>query len=85
VLPFFRFGVCCVFLISTSGSKIDQNCTYIRNPGFPAALTTTTAISYTVSKVVRGIILKSLNVRYYFVFKDWLLSGILLIKTQDLF
>lgn len=49
------FGVCCIFLVSASGTKIDQNCTYIRNPGFPAALTATTAISYTVNKIVKDI------------------------------
>jgi hypothetical protein len=46
------FGVCCVFLVSTSGSTISQNNSYIQNPGFPTALTTTTVatVSYTINK-----------------------------------
>jgi hypothetical protein len=45
------FGVCCVFQVSTSGSTISQNNTYIQNPGFPTALTTTTsAVTYTINK-----------------------------------
>ena len=27
----FRFGVCCIFLISASGGTVDQNCSYIQN------------------------------------------------------
>ncbi len=29
----FRFGVCCVFVITDSTITISQNCTYIQNPG----------------------------------------------------
>lgn len=49
------FGVCCIFLVSSSGSTINQNCTYIRNPGFPTALSTTTAIMYTVNKCTTDV------------------------------
>ena len=45
-----RFGVCCLFTVSSSGSTITQNCTYIQNPGFPSTYTSTTALTYTVSK-----------------------------------
>jgi len=51
----FSFGVCCLFTVSTSGSTVNQNCTYVRNPGFPTALTATTAITYTVNKIQSGI------------------------------
>jgi len=44
------FGVCCIFKVSTCGSTISNNVTYITNPGFPAAYTTTGTCSYTVSK-----------------------------------
>ena len=29
----FRFGVCCVFMVTACGSTISQNCSYIKNPG----------------------------------------------------
>ena len=44
------FGVCCVFLVSDSGSNVNQNCTYIRNPGFPQAYAATTGVQYTINK-----------------------------------
>ena len=50
ILFYFRFGVCCVFLVSDSGSNINQNCTYIRNPGFPQAYSATTGVQYTINK-----------------------------------
>jgi len=43
------FGVCCLFTRQTTGS-INQNCTYIQNPGFPNAYTDTAAVSYTINK-----------------------------------
>ena len=46
---FFSFGVCCVFVYE-SGATISQNCSYIRNPNYPNALTDTSSISYTVQK-----------------------------------
>ncbi len=46
----FRFGVCCFFSISLAGT-LRENCTYIRNPGFPAGSSESTSITYTVSKV----------------------------------
>ncbi len=51
----FRFGVCCVFILTGTGSTtVTQNCTYIQNTGFPSALTGTTAVSYTVQKCSCG-------------------------------
>jgi len=47
------FGVCCVFSISASGSRVSQNNTYIVNPNFPsnyAPTTTPNTVSYTISK-----------------------------------
>lgn len=38
-----------MFLISNSGN-INQNCTYIQNPGFPTVYTATGQLSYTISK-----------------------------------
>eukprot|EP00095_Tigriopus_kingsejongensis_P009694 snap_masked-scaffold84_size396325-processed-gene-2.16 protein:Tk09694 transcript:snap_masked-scaffold84_size396325-processed-gene-2.16-mRNA-1 annotation:"conserved hypothetical protein" len=45
-----RFGVCCVFLVSSGGATINQNCTYIRNPNFPNAYDSTSQVSYTIRK-----------------------------------
>ena len=49
----FRFGVCCLFMTSTSGT-ISENCTYLQNPGYPGAYTTTTTIQWTVAKCSTG-------------------------------
>ncbi|XP_059097601.1 uncharacterized protein LOC131891925 [Tigriopus californicus] len=49
------FGVCCVFLVSASGSIVTQNCSYIRNPNFPNSLDTATQISYTIQKCDRSV------------------------------
>ena len=54
-INFFRFGVCCLFTYSTSGTTIKQNCSYIQNPGFPSVYTTTTALTYKVSKLQSGM------------------------------
>ena len=44
------FGVCCLFTVSNTGSTINQNCTYLQNPGFPSTYTSTTSLTYTVAK-----------------------------------
>ena len=44
------FGVCCVFLVTSSGTTINQNNTYIQNPGFSTAYSATTALTYTINK-----------------------------------
>lgn len=43
------FGVCCFFAY-TATATISENCTYIRNPGFPTASTGSTTATFTVSK-----------------------------------
>ena len=48
------FGVCCLFLVTTTGATINQNCTYLRNPSFPSVYSTTSSLSYTVSKCSTG-------------------------------
>jgi hypothetical protein len=51
----FRFGVCCVFTLSSaSGGSVSQNNTYLQNPNFPSVYTATSGISYTVNKVNAG-------------------------------
>ena len=52
-----RFGVCCVFIFESSASTITQNCSYIRNPNYPAALDSTSTITYTIQKCSSGITL----------------------------
>jgi hypothetical protein len=44
------FGVCCVVSVSTCGDTITQNCSYIDNPSYPTAYTTTGDCSYTVTR-----------------------------------
>jgi len=44
------FGVCCLFLVTATGSSINQNCTYLRNPSFPSVYSATSSLSYTVTK-----------------------------------
>ena len=51
---FFRFGVCCLFILSSTSSTISQNCSYIQNPGFPTALAGGSAVSYTINKCNDG-------------------------------
>ena len=51
---FNRFGVCCLFLVSSSGGVINQNCTYIRNPGFPSAYSGAGSVAYTINKCSSG-------------------------------
>ena len=36
--------------MTESGGTINQNCTYIQNPGFPSTYSATTALTYTVDK-----------------------------------
>jgi len=44
------FGVCCVIRVSTCGGSVTANCSYIENPGYPSAYTTTGSCSYTVTR-----------------------------------
>jgi len=49
------FGVCCVFMLSECGVQVTENCTYIRNPGFPEASTDITTCKFTVQKCDTGV------------------------------
>ena len=46
-----RFGVCCLFIVSSASSSISENCTYIQNPSFPSVYSSETALTYTINKV----------------------------------
>ena len=37
-------------MVSACGSTISQNCSYIKNPGFPAALSDLSQCKYTIAK-----------------------------------
>eukprot|EP00095_Tigriopus_kingsejongensis_P010887 maker-scaffold86_size395752-snap-gene-2.34 protein:Tk10887 transcript:maker-scaffold86_size395752-snap-gene-2.34-mRNA-1 annotation:"conserved hypothetical protein" len=50
-----RFGVCCIFTAVNSGSTITQNCTYIRNPGFPQTYEQQSSITYTIRKTAPDV------------------------------
>lgn len=39
-----------MFFVTEAGSTINQNCTYIRNPGYPSAYGGTSGVSYTINK-----------------------------------
>jgi len=47
------FGVCCVFSVSTSGTTISQNCTYIVNPSYPSTYVPTTTPSTLTYKIAK--------------------------------
>jgi len=44
------FGVCCLFIVSSTATTISENCTYIQNPSFPSVYADTTALTYTINK-----------------------------------
>merc|ERR1719495_2878854 len=47
------FGVCCVFSVSASNSRVNKNCTYIVNPSYPsnyAPTSTPNTVTYTINK-----------------------------------
>ena len=47
---FNRFGVCCVFMTSSCGATVSQNCSYIKNPGYSSAYTSTSNCQFTIVK-----------------------------------
>ena len=65
-----RFGVCCVFLISETGKSVNENCTYIRNPGFPNGYATTSEVSHTIQKCSPGTYL-IMHINSSFVVSNW--------------
>ena len=54
--PFQGFGVCCLFFTSSCGSTINQNITYLQNPGYPSGYSTaaSTQCEYIIQKVSPG-------------------------------
>jgi len=44
------FGVCCIIAVSTCGSTVTQNCTYIENVNFPAARAELGACNYQITR-----------------------------------
>ena len=44
------------------GASLSQNCTYLQNPGFPAAYAETAACSYTIRRMKNGRKQKLINV-----------------------
>ena len=49
------FGVCCVFTLTDQSGQVNQNCTYIQNPGYPQSYTSVASVSYTINKCANGI------------------------------
>ena len=48
--------MCCLFIYTTSGSTISQNCSYIQSPNFPSTFSSSDAssLSYTIDKCANG-------------------------------
>jgi len=42
------FGVCCLIRVSSCGSTLSRNNTYIQNPNFPSGITTTGSCAYSI-------------------------------------
>jgi len=59
------FGVCCTFLKSACSSSVTNNCTYITNPSYPSAYTTTTECAYTVTPISSDICSIRLDLDYF--------------------
>ena len=49
-----RFGVCCVFILQSGSTTVTQNCTYIQNENFPAALPNANAVQFMVQRCNNG-------------------------------
>ncbi len=50
-----RFGVCCLFILDGTGTTaINQNCTYIQNPGFPSEYADVNDLSFTINRCSNG-------------------------------
>ena len=80
-----RFGVCCIFVIQDTGGTINQNCTYIQNPGFPSAYSETTALTYTVTKCsdCKPFTSQRLKIDQKVTLNVYILSGRKLIKNAQ--
>jgi len=55
------FGVCCVFILSNCASIVTQNCTYVRNPGFPSAIDNIETCKFTIHKSHSSVCLLRLD------------------------
>ena len=44
------FGICCLFTAETCDTTITENCTYVRNPGFPAGYNDFAICNYNIQK-----------------------------------
>merc|ERR1719362_50633 len=44
------FGVCCLFIVSSTSTTISENCTYIQNPSYPSVYSDTSSLTYTINK-----------------------------------
>jgi len=49
------FGVCCTFTVSSCGSSVSHNCTYVQNPSYPTTYTTTGTCAFSVKPVSSDI------------------------------
>merc|ERR1712008_359216 len=49
------FGACCTFTLSTCGTTVSQNITYIQNPSYPTGYTTTGTCTFSVTPLNTNI------------------------------
>ena len=54
-LLFIRFGVCCLFVVSSTSTTISENCTYIQNPSYPSVYSETSSLTYTINKCAASV------------------------------
>ena len=47
--------------MTESGAAINQNCTYIRNPGFPSTYGGSSGVSHTINKCSDGMYMTYFN------------------------
>ena len=45
------FGTCCLIAASTCGSTVSDNCTYVRNPGYPSSYDGSSACSFVIQQI----------------------------------
>lgn len=59
------FGVCCYFAVSSSGSSLNENNSYIQNPGYPSTYSSSSTLSYTINKCSDDICMLRLDMETF--------------------
>ena len=69
---FYRFGVCCLFIYTSTGSTVNQNCSYIQSPNFPSTFTASdaTSLTYTIQKCSNDVCAVRLDFETFSTVRD---------------